>query len=468
LVAQASHPELISRRSYDRLLGGAEADRFVFNLAVGDLGSDTILDFNLASGDSIVINGQDATATLRYIDRDGDGTRESTLVRLATGNDASAGEITVADALINSRNLIFPEPALPDIGTERAPTPVPDLSTRQLYVSPKGSDGNDGAAGRPFATIQAAADAATPGTTIHVAPGIYRETVYSQVDGTAKAPIRFVSDTPGAAVIKPSGATDALWQNDGDHVTIEGFDLDGSASPDVRLGLYDTASHTYARNNEVHHILQSGANDGQGGGGIVLGGSYYGNADQHAIGNDVHHVGTATSDRISAIYHQSTGSVINNVVHDNPGSVGISLWHDAHDMTIANNTVARNWFGILVGSGDHYQAPVPADHVTVVNNIVSENQYGISEQGSTGRHNVYQNNLVSANTNYNWSLQNGLSPSGTVTANPQFVDKSAGDYHLAATSPAIDAGTATSAAPFDMDGFQRDQHPDVGAYEWFI
>lgn len=42
---------------------------------------------------------------------------------------------------------------------------------------------------------------------------------------------------------------------------------------------------------------------------------------------------------------------------------------------------------------------------------------------------------------------------------------SAGDYHLQPGSPAIDAGTLTSAPAVDLDGRPRDAHPDLGAYE---
>jgi hypothetical protein len=63
------------------------------------------------------------------------------------------------------------------------------------------------------------------------------------------------------------------------------------------------------------------------------------------------------------------------------------------------------------------------------------------------------------------------SESGTVTADPRFVDAANGDYRLAADSPLIDAGTDTpagGAAGFDLDGVTRLQgaHLDIGAYEF--
>ena len=37
---------------------------------------------------------------------------------------------------------------------------------------------------------------------------------------------------------------------------------------------------------------------------------------------------------------------------------------------------------------------------------------------------------------------------------------------LTPSSPAIDAGTTEGAPPVDFEGYPRDEHPDLGAYEW--
>jgi hypothetical protein len=338
-----------------------------------------------------------------------------------------------------------------------------------IYVSTRGSDSGNGSASSPFRSIQKAASVATAGTTVHVAPGTYAENVSHSYNGTASAPIKFVSDTPGGAIIKPVGATGSIVSTRGDYVTIEGFEIDGSSSPNARVGIVMGGSNTYVRNNEVHHLVQNGANDSQGGAGIVLGGGYYGEINQHAIGNEVHHIATASSDRVHGIYVQSTGSVVNNMVYASPGTIGVVLWHDARNVTIANNTIFDNGLGISVGAGDFNQGAYPADNVKVVNNIVYDNRgSGIQEHGLTGTHNVYQNNLVYQNGT-NWDLQNGLTHTGTVTADPQFLNYQrggTGDYHLKATSPAINKGTTANAPTTDIDGDARIGGPDIGAQEY--
>lgn len=66
-------------------------------------------------------------------------------------------------------------------------TPGPDLVVNSQDA--RASDDNDGSAAHPLRTISAAIQRAEPGTVIHVYPGIYRENVVVDVDGTVDAPI---------------------------------------------------------------------------------------------------------------------------------------------------------------------------------------------------------------------------------------------------------------------------------------
>ena len=59
---------------------------------------------------------------------------------------------------------------------------------------------------------------------------------------------------------------------------------------------------------------------------------------------------------------------------------------------------------------------------------------------------------------------------GNLLVDPQLVDVVGGDYHLKATSPAVDAASSTSDFPaitIDYDGQQRPQGAknDIGAFE---
>lgn len=58
---------------------------------------------------------------------------------------------------------------------------------------------------------------------------------------------------------------------------------------------------------------------------------------------------------------------------------------------------------------------------------------------------------------------------GNFCADPKFRSPAwgtSGDYHLQASSPAINAGVSTAAPASDLDGLGRDSNPDLGAYEF--
>lgn len=56
---------------------------------------------------------------------------------------------------------------------------------------------------------------------------------------------------------------------------------------------------------------------------------------------------------------------------------------------------------------------------------------------------------------------------GNIQADPKFVDPAQSDFHLQASSLAIDAGTSIGAPSTDLDGLARPEgHIDIGAYEF--
>lgn len=95
--------------------------------------------------------------------------------------------------------------------TVAGPAPVPITPRPTLVVDnqhPAASDENPGSRAEPLLTVGEAASRAVPGSTIHVYPGIYRESVVVEQDGTADAPIR-IEGIRGA-----SGAMPVITGND--------------------------------------------------------------------------------------------------------------------------------------------------------------------------------------------------------------------------------------------------------------
>ena len=354
------------------------------------------------------------------------------------------------------------------------PTPVPSpvpSTPNNLYVSTTGSDSNSGAQGSPLRTIARAAALARPNTTVHVAPGTYAGGFKTTASGTANGRIYYYSTTRwGAKIVPPANSSNNIgWDNRGNYVDIIGFEVDGSklqGGTVWRSGLYTGGSYDVIRGNRVHHIATTLACNGSGASAIGVD-SYYKGVKGDVINNFVHDIGPAGCKYIQGIYVSTSGSVVGNVVY-RVSEAAIHLWHDATDVIIANNTAVASGTGIVVGAGDFYHRNAPNDNTHVVNNIVYDNRYGITEQGSTGTHNTYRNNLVYQNSIYNISLKNGLKATGTVAADPQFVAYTrtgTPDLHVRGSSPAKGAGTTAYAPAADIEGKPVTAPVTIGAYQ---
>jgi parallel beta-helix repeat protein len=340
-----------------------------------------------------------------------------------------------------------------------------------FHVAPGGRDDDPGTAALPFRTIARAAQVATPGTRIYVAPGVYTQILETTASGIAEAPIAYISSVPWGARIRTRGPEDHWsWSNRGNHVQIVGFDISGNGAG----GIDNFGTNVRIVRNHVHNIPAPGCTS-NGGAGIAA--SNYTNRNVFISRNLVHDIGEfpGVCSTVHGIYFQHEGGwIANNIVYRVTGW-GIHWWHAASRITIANNLAFNNGRGGMGGGngdGPYFDDPSrPADHMLVINNIAYDNpDVGIGETGLSGTNNIYSNNL-SVRNGKNWDLQNELSPSGTVAALPRFVrydPDGNGDYHLTADSPAIDGGMARGAPVVDYDGVARPQGRavDIGPFEF--
>lgn len=86
------------------------------------------------------------------------------------------------------------------------------------FVSPKGSDTNQGTSTRPFKTINKASLVAMPGDTILVRQGIYRERVAPVRGGKVGAPIVYMAEPNKAVIIRGSELWSPNWQAKGEGI----------------------------------------------------------------------------------------------------------------------------------------------------------------------------------------------------------------------------------------------------------
>jgi hypothetical protein len=355
--------------------------------------------------------------------------------------------------------LFLPCAAVGAVANARAPR-----RPTVLYVSPRGSDAHSCRRHAPCRTLRRADSLAAPGTTIHVAPGHYGAAVLS-ASGTSRARIRWISDTRwGARISASSSQPSTVVAISGAYVDLVGFDVTGSGGGGT-VGIDVAGNYSRAIGNRVHDLAVPCVGDG--GAGIDLSGSHTGHG-QEALRNLVTDVGSGPRDgwcRIVAGLYASVPGVkmLSNVVSGSVGD-GITSWHLATHLTIANNTSTDNGGnGILIGGN---VPPFDRDSY-VVNNIAAFNYLGGIVEcclASPPRGGHYLDNLTYGSEDGPDGPVFDGTPAvdvGTLHRDPRFVNSAAGDYRLRAGSPAIGSGTPTAAARTDFDGRVR---PDGAAF----
>ena len=193
-----------------------------------------------------------------------------------------------------------------------------------------------------------------------------------------------------------------------------------------------------------------------------------------------------------------TGTVIDgNVFNMGSRQSGITLTAGAFnasgnsidDTQIVDNLLVGDQPWIFLSGGgednasDNHVSGVEIANDTVVSNTTSPALWSSSTYGSGTGNTVtgldvvntifwgpglpFNGDITTGNVEFSATKQPGFAgANGNISADPQFVDAAGGDYHLAASSPAIDAGTSASAPAFDLDGGARIGLPDIGAYEF--
>jgi hypothetical protein len=194
-------------------------------------------------------------------------------------------------------------------------------------------------------------------------------------------------------------------------------------------------------------------NEARAGGGVYM----YGNVDLEGA-SILENYASQSGGGIFLASGWDGGRIANNYVIRNSAAMhGASVIASDSDVEIANNTIV----GDSSGEGI-YVSDIDNGVLQLTNNIVTDHATGITGQASasvTLSHNDVWNNT----TNYDV-----VSPgSSDISADPQFVNPGHGDYHLAADSPCIDAGTGVDGLYFDYDGDRRTgTWLDIGADEY--
>jgi parallel beta-helix repeat protein len=154
------------------------------------------------------------------------------------------------------------------VGLETAAPGSPNISVGPTegthYVSPNGDDGNSGSAASPWKTLQRAAAAIKPGSTVVIADGEYPGGVKIASSGTSAAPIIFRAQNPGRVIVHgdETSAVDAVLVTKADWVVIDGLAVTrGKRGIRVDQSNHVTVRRCRCYDNEVQGIFSNYSDD---------------------------------------------------------------------------------------------------------------------------------------------------------------------------------------------------------------
>ena len=253
-----------------------------------------------------------------------------------------------------------------------------------FYVSPNGSDSNNGSYTAPWLTIQHAANTVTAGATVYVEAGTYNESVNFPNSGTASEPITFENYPGQTATIDGTGVsccssnppssgneTQGLINIvNGSYIILNGFQIQNyttSKAAYTPAGIWITGSGTGIQilNNLVHNITTSSEKNGNAFGIAVYGTSSTPITSLTISGNQVYSLKTGNSESVNVDGNVTYFTISNNIVHDNDNigidaigfeQVGPTGYDQAKYGEISGNTVYNISAINNPGEGNQYDA----------------------------------------------------------------------------------------------------------------
>jgi serine protease len=361
-----------------------------------------------------------------------------------------------------------------------------------------------------YPTIQAAIDAAVAGDTVLVSPGTYVE----QIDFQVKEITVQSTDGPASTIIdgNQSAGVVRIGANEGQTPVLRGFTIRNGYEGFVGGGVWTAGGPALIEGNRVtgnfscngggieaefssatirNNIVadnRPNCSGGPGGGGILL----LGAGTAKVLNNTITGNLTATTADGGGISLFAAGAptISGNVISNNatqPGASGggISLGNTSNAL-ITNNLIVGN--SASRGGGINWLVPAGEPGPNVVNNTLADNTAAsgsaVFADGFDEATRLTNNILVGSGSQavlecgdlndpnpplitYNDVFNAGSGPryggicsdqtgqNGNISADPQFVDPAAGNYHIQVGSPVVDAGLNEGAPATDIDGNPR-------------
>ena len=365
------------------------------------------------------------------------------------------------------------------------------------HVATNGSDttGN-GSEAQPFATIQHGIDAASPGDTVLVHPGVYRENInfngknitvgslfittgeedyilQTVIDGNRNGRVvTFVNGEVASAKLSGFTITNGYAKGVSEPESYGGGIYTRYSSPTL-THLRVTGNEAVEEGGGLHIrdssptvrdiIVTNNHADGGGGGIRYTGGSV-------SLENVVVSHNSARLGGSGLFFYHADGTINNALIADNSGDgPGGGLVFDGCSPTFINVTIVGNR---TTGHGGGLNVSFMSQP-TLVNSIV---------WGNTPEQIYFDTNWPGEAVTIEYSdieggeagiVTNGQGPvhwgEGNLEISPRFVRAGLGNYRLADNSPVIGVGKADGAPSTDIEGNPRPNpagsNPDMGAYE---
>jgi hypothetical protein len=332
------------------------------------------------------------------------------------------------------------------------------------YVSPDGNDSNLGTRTKPWNTIQKAAETLTPGDTVYVRKGTYRERVIPQNSGSIGSYIVYMAHPGDEVTIEgnnitlPSEWGGLLEISSLSYIVMSGFRIINAGPNDNSVGiLVDNSNHIIVRNNYTYNTVSSGIGVWNSYN-IVIDGNEVemacNDGEQECItvavtnnfevrNNHVHHGGPGSigGEGIDIKEGSFNGKVYKNVVHDiNRLGIYVDSWdkntfnievfgnlvHDCAEdgfvlaseagglldnIKVYNNIAYQNAVGMTVAGWGEDVPERPMSNIKIINNTFYNNgdpQWGggISVENPDIENIVIRNNIVSQNLMFQIQIEN--------------------------------------------------------------
>lgn len=265
--------------------------------------------------------------------------------------------------------------------------------------------------GENYTTVQAGVNAATPGDTVLVKPGIYNESVvFSKSGSSAGGYITLIGEN--GAILDGTGKGEVgISISDKNYIRVIGMEIQnftGSNTP-IGISVEGSSNHLEIRRNKVHNIDNDNGN--------AHGIAFYGTestpiSDVVVDSNEIYNCKLGSSESMVFNGNVTNFMVSNNLIHDND-NIGIDFigfegtaptgYDRARNGVCVHNTV----YNISSGSNPAYGGDRSADgiyvdggeNITIERNTVNNCDIGIEvaseHKGKNARNIIVRNNFVS-------------------------------------------------------------------------